>query len=65
MEKKHPSLTKKGPSLLFHTEDLTLGEIQMGELFFLEQNALPLEQKDVCMDILWNLYDSCVNGLHS
>lgn len=34
MGKKHPSLTKKGPSLLFHTEDLTLGEIQMGELFF-------------------------------
>lgn len=65
MEKKHPSLTKKGPSLLFHTEDLILGGIQMGELHTITQNALPLEQKYVCMDILWNLYDSCVNGLHS
>lgn len=41
MGKKHPSLTKKGPSLLFHTEDLVLGEIQMGELHTFTQNALP------------------------
>lgn len=36
----------------------------MGDLHIIAQNTLPLELKDVCMDILWNLYNNCTNGLH-